>query len=384
MKAIIITFDKYPNQDAGAVRLHMFAHILKDTGYSVKIISMGQSTDFVWKEKDDIEYVSFRSRREGKCFRILDYILFPIHLAKELSKETYKVILHTQIDKISLDVIKSYSKRKKCNLLYDAVEWFSPEQFMRGEKSRGYKQNDAYNTKWIGPEHQVIAISHYLTEHFVKREIDTINVPVILDVQEISFKKNLSEDKVKIVYAGSPGKKDYLGNVVRAIGLLKAEERKKIEFIIIGVTEKQLVDMFGVSRGSLEQIKSTVKIRGKVSRDEVLKELQSADFTILIRNEKQRYAKAGFPTKYVESLATGTPVICNLTSDISEYTEDMVNGVVVNDAKEESICVALEKVLALTGEQRKAMCLNARKVAENRFDYRLFTPKIKHFIDKND
>ena len=41
MNALIVTFDKCPNKDAGAVRLHMFASILNQIGYRVVVISMG-------------------------------------------------------------------------------------------------------------------------------------------------------------------------------------------------------------------------------------------------------------------------------------------------------------------------------------------------------
>lgn len=44
MKALLVTFDKYPDLDAGAVRIHMFAKILQEVGYETFVISMGKST----------------------------------------------------------------------------------------------------------------------------------------------------------------------------------------------------------------------------------------------------------------------------------------------------------------------------------------------------
>jgi hypothetical protein len=68
---------------------------------------------------------------------------------------------------------------------------------------------------------------------------------------------------------------------------------------------------------------------GRIPRPQVLEELSKADFTVLMRSEEQRYAKAGFPTKFVESLATATPVIANSTSDLGMYLKDGENGYVV-------------------------------------------------------
>ena len=45
MKALLVTFDKYPNGDAGAIRVHMFAKILNEAGYETFVISMGKSTN---------------------------------------------------------------------------------------------------------------------------------------------------------------------------------------------------------------------------------------------------------------------------------------------------------------------------------------------------
>ena len=100
----------------------------------------------------------------------------------------------------------------------------------------------------------------------------------------------------------------------------------------------------------------------------------------MIRSEKQRYAKAGFPTKFVESLATGTPVISNLTSDLNDYLIDKTNGIIVDSCDERSICIAIKRALALSYNEKVYMCQEARKTAINYFDYRLFITPIKNFI----
>jgi len=93
-----------------------------------------------------------------------------------------------------------------------------------------------------------------------------------------------------------------------------------------------------------------------------------------------RYAQAGFPTKVVESLALGTPVICNLTSDLGNYIHDGAEGIVCADYQPEDLVAALERALALSVEQRAAMRAAARARAEAAFDYRQYAAPLADFL----
>ena len=53
---------------------------------------------------------------------------------------------------------------------------------------------------------------------------------------------------------------------------------------------------------------------GMLAHGDVQRLVGSTDFSILVR-QPCRTSQAGFPTKFVESFACGTPVIANLTSD---------------------------------------------------------------------
>ena len=68
--------------------------------------------------------------------------------------------------------------------------------------------------------------------------------------------------------------------------------------------------------------------------------IAEADFTVLMRPNK-RYTNAGFPTKLVESLASGVPVIANLTSDIGWAVRDGREGLKVDDYSAASLAATL-------------------------------------------
>lgn len=383
MKALLVTFDKYPNLDAGAVRIHMFAKILQEAGYETFVISMGKSThNRMISENDGINHISYRGDSSNTIAKAMYYLEYPIRLYKYLMKANVDLIIHTQIDESSLRIIQEYGKRKKIPVLYDGVEWYSESQFLNGKKARGYKQNNRYNVKLIQKPEAVIAISSYLRDHFMMRNIQTVQIPVIMDVASTYIEKSPVGDQVKILYAGSPGKKDYLVNVLDGLALLNEEERKKIQLTIAGCTKEQLVDICGVNRSVLESVNKSLRILGRILREQVLEEYKNADFSVLIRPVKERYAQAGFPTKFVESMCCSTPVICNITSDLGMYARDGINSIIVNDISSDEIAKALRRVISLSYEEKSAMRINARKTATECFDYKIYADDFMTFVNQ--
>ena len=383
MKALLVTFDKYPDLDAGAVRIHMCAKILQEAGYETFVISMGKSThNRMILENDGINHISYRGDSSNTIAKAMYYLEYPIRLYKYLMKANVDLIIHTQIDESSLRIIQEYGKRKKIPVLYDGVEWYSESQFLNGKKARGYKQNNRYNVELIQKPEAVIAISSYLRDHFMMRNIQTVQIPVIMDVASTYIEKSPVGDQVKILYAGSPGKKDYLVNVLDGLALLNEEERKKIQLTIAGCTKEQLVDICGVNRSVLESVNKSLRILGRISREQVLEEYKNADFSVLIRPVKERYAQAGFPTKFVESMCCSTPVICNITSDLGMYARDEINSIIVNDISSDEIAKALRRVISFSYEEKSAMRINARKTATECFDYKIYADDFMTFVNQ--
>ena len=123
----------------------------------------------------------------------------------------------------------------------------------------------------------------------------------------------------------------------------------------------------GIDPEVLRRLEDLLHVFGRVPRAQVLDALKSTDFTNLMRSPEQRYARAGFPTKVVESLSNSTPVICNLTSDLGRYLRDGENSLLVEDCTPEALARVLAKAVALTQEQRAAMQARALASAEADF-----------------
>ena len=384
-KALLVTFDKYPDMDAGAVRVHMLAKILIEAGYNVIVISMGETTNFLPKvEKDGIQHISFRGKSGKTIFKVLYYLLFPIRLLKILSKMRVDVIVHTQLNYTCLQIMRMYTKRHGNKLVYDSVEWFSESEYKKGARDRSFKLNNNYNIKWVDSPSKVVAISTFLKEHFDSRGIDSILIPVIMDVYQTGVQKELNNEIIEILYAGRPGRKDYIDIMCSAIDMLSDEERNRIRFVILGCDEDQLIKVCNADQELLERNKNAIHARGRVPRSVVLEEYCKADFTILLRPKDERYAKAGFPTKFVESMTCSTPVICNLTSDLSKYAKDHENCIVLQDIEPKTVANTLKRVLRLPKQEIITMGKKARITAERRFDYHNYADAFLELIGQKE
>ena len=382
-KALFITTDKYPNGDAGAVRTHSLANMLELIGYKVTVIGLGPSTGFRFQEEDGILYTSLRSASNAIISKINDRLQFKNRLSKLLSDKNsrWDVIVVSLVPCQVMNMLKHFAKINNVILLHDSVEWYSPEQFSIGKIHPAYIAMDRRNRIHVDQSVRVIAISSYLEKHFQSRGISTIRIPAIMNVKQMSCKKSIDPEKLVFTYAGSPGRKDYLRVIVEGFTIISTSI--PYELRLIGITKEQLVTMCDVDPDHIEKLGNHLCCMGRIPRQQVLEELSCTDFTVLMRSEEQRYAKAGFPTKFVESLATATPVISNATSDIADYLKDGTNGYLVSACSPQALVIALGKALSLSYNERVAMQNNARITAEECFDYTKYAEKLKQFIDQN-
>lgn len=381
-KILIITGNKYPNEDPGAVRQHVFAKIFAQCGYEPIVIGMGKTTYFKEKCYDGIKYYSLRCPYSSLFFRVLGRFLFSWNLRyilHQFESEKVEAILFVSGNRNTFSFVKKIAIKNRITLLHDSVEWYSPCEFSNGEKDRAYRYNNELNSKLIDKNYRVIAISTYLEKHFLKRGIETIRIPVILDVKEMPCSYKTIATKRTILYAGNMAGKDQIQEFISAITSLPNEIKNQFEFKIFGVTYEQFRKKYG--NIDSEALDSIILFYGKVPRDRVKFELKNADFTVLMRPSGERYAKAGFPTKVVESLASGTPVICNFTSDLNLYLKDNVNSIIINECSKKECIRKLMDISLMTDSQIQEMKKSARKTAENNFDWRLYVNKVGEILE---
>ena len=386
MQALIITRYNYPNGDAGAVRQQAIGDILYEKGYDVHIIGVGNHTQITEGCCKNTPYTQF-PKRTGSVFKkgwglTVEY---PRYLKQYLNSlpNTPDIIVVTRLSIASFLFVKKYASSHNIPVFHDCVEWFSFNQIFHSGFSIGmlieYITASVEITK-LSRGINIISISSYLDDYFIRVKRNSYRLPVIMDVNSHQCIKYPSSKFLNILYAGSPASKDYVVEILDAMLLLNDEERRNIKFTLLGISEEQLKSLCNLKEEEYQRLTDSLQPMGRVPRDTVLEHLKATDFSVIIRSSTARYAKAGFPTKSVEALMSGTSLFLNMTSDLGMYLKDGYDCIEVENETPEAIAVALRRALALTPEEKDQMKKNARKTAEDNFDYRLYIESFGQFI----
>lgn len=376
MYVLMITPNNFPNGDAGAVRDLYFSKVYQELGYD--IIYIGMNPEQQRGIYNNIVYYSMYEKRNSLKKKIqygCEYGNKLKNLVSYIENENGSpCFIHIyDIPELGIKYIKEYAANLGIPIVHDSVEWYSPCEFRFGVFSYPYILKNRLNRKLIKKPISVIAISRFLEIYFTNKGITTLRIPVIMDCEDYLPLDRIKEDKIRLVYAGSPAKKDYLFEVIKAFELLDDSIKKNFEFNLFGVEESYIVSCCD------GKMPIGINAYGRVPRERVIKELAQSDFSILLRPADERYARAGFPTKSVEALMNGCGLICNLTSDLEMYLDDK-NAIIVKDCTIEAMYEALVRVSNLGNDEFVQYRKNARKTAEKYFDYRLYIDSIRNFL----
>lgn len=260
-----------------------------------------------------------------------------------------------------------WCRRRGVALLADVVEWYDPKQFAGGMLGPLHL-SAKIALRWQYPRCAgVIAISGLLERYYRGRGVVVARVPPTLDVEATRWRDAEASPvlgALRLVYAGTPGRKDLLANVIAAVAAADASGAR-VRLDVLGPTPEQVASLVG----GRAHVPGSVHTLGRVPQDQVAAAVRGADFSVLLR-PRERYADAGFPTKLVESLSVGTPMICNVTGDIGNYVRDGLEGFLCRDHSAASFGEALARAIATTPADRALMRRAARGMAEQFFDYR--------------
>jgi len=274
-----------------------------------------------------------------------------------------------------------WCRRRGVPLVFDAVEWYDPSGLPGGRYGPYRFSFELSARHYCVRCRNVIAISSYLRDHYRARGCNTVRVPPTLDVAALApVEPRAERPGLTVGFAGSPGVMQSFDTVVGAIASL-AERGRAVRLRAAGMPVERVLSSPALARRAARRLPEYVECLGQVRHEEAMELVRDADFTVLVRPVR-RYSSAGFPTKVVESLASGTPVVCNLTSDLGEHLVDGREALLCPDDSHDALVATLERALALSSAERWRMRLDARRCAERSFDYRRFTAALGEFLDR--
>lgn len=367
---------RLPDGNAAASRVINNAKILRDLGHKVVLVDVCDQVDKnIWKtEKNSYGFTCYSIQYPEKLGWVK--YLTSIDKIKTLMKDTkFDSIIVYNYPSVAFMHLIQYCKKRNIKLIADCTEWYSNSKNII--KNADTYLRMIYLQKNIDG---VISISQYLFD-FYKKDVKTIYLPPLVDCNDekwdkIHFPKN--ENKRIFVYAGVPGKKDRLNLFIEVMSTLK----ENFLFYVIGITEKQYLRLYPKHKYLVQSLEEKIKFLGRISHKEAVEYLKNSTFSVFVR-EPNRANTAGFPTKFVEAVSCGIPVMTNLTSDLDNYLHDMENGIAIKDCSADAIKEAFEKVFSLSEQQLLDMKTNCENKKET-FHYEFYKNEMKKLFDEEN
>lgn len=372
-----------PNSNAAGKRVYANSLLLSKCGFDVLMIGTEPLTEGKeFQITNRISYMSFPDygKKTGiKYFRWLK-------LTIEKTKGKPKMIVRYGSPGLALFdwYLYKYASKENIIIVTDVVDWLqvdSTKPFFRLLKGIDtFLEKAIFNKFGDG----LIAISSYLYNYYDKSYKYKIIIPPLVGHYE---KKSVQNKIPQIVYAGIPFRKgqqvrdtrvikDRLDVIVKSFCALAA---KGIVYNlhIIGISKEEYLIAFPEHKGLLEGVKE-IKFHGKLTMQKTHQMILEMDYSILLR-EKSRATKAGFPTKIVESMSLGVPVITTNTGDLAKYISSGVNGYIVDMEDLEKLNAQIMTIISTDNELIDQM--KQRIVDEKMFLVDNYEEQVKKFVD---
>jgi len=371
----------YPDKDASAHRTIGNGKALRELGYDVIFIGCrkGEKRNIMETCEQfngfDIYYFCEPDTQSQWSQYLFDFK--PLKEILDL-KDVGAVILYNH-PAISTKRILKYCHQKGVKVYADCTEWYDPKGFSIHTAIK--KADTWFRMKHVNKRLDgIIAISSFLQNYYNKSGCNTICVPPLIDMEDTKWKTTVPDydnpDNIKLIYVGSPGAgtKDKLGLILKVLNDVKSK-RPAITFLldIIGMDVEQFKEVFKED----PSVYDFVTFHGRLPNIEALDYLKRADYTIFLR-DNNLICTAGFPTKFSESIACGTPVLTNLTSDLGIYLQKGKNGFALDMSSYSGLMESIYEALTVSREQinnMKEWCRNERT-----FDYHSFVGEFSKML----
>ena len=374
-----------PDKNAAAQRVIANGKIFNELGFSVYYLGL----DRTLKEKIPVRlpgnssdnfkfYSSQYPSGLSKWISYLCGIKEILKIADEIPGLEY--IVAYNYPAIALDRLNKWCKARNIGLIADCTEWYEPQGNLLFKMIKGF--DTSFRMKTVHPKLDgVIAISKYLYSFYNERMGNVLQLPPLVDSASDKRKSNCTNtsDKLVLVYAGSPGKgsKDRIDAILGALSIIKAISDIQFSLHVVGLTQQQYIEDFG-AESLPPELDANVVFKGRLSHTDTLNEIKCADYSIFVR-DSNLVNTAGFPTKFVEALSCGTPVLTNESSNIGDYLKNGENGYILDNSTSETLVQTLSVALSQKKEKINAMKMMIRST--NTFDYTNYIKPVETFLN---
>lgn len=373
---------RFPDGDAAALRVYSLAKLFERCGAKVCFAGWEGEVARTYQYKGHICYsqAEFRVRRKGILSRVLGFVFRGRKTVAWLMrhKRFDAVVLYNPPAFFALCMM-ALAKIYKFKLILDSTEWYESDHLPGGRFGLAAIENEI-RMKIIYPLFSnAICISHFLKEH-LNGVTNSIWLPPLLlnEIPVANFSSN-SLDTLRFFYAGDMGLKDDLTRFVGALEYLEMQSKRRIELHVAGSSEVFFYNVLNAAGLETDFCRSRIYFYGRLPREEILKLYANFHFSVFFRQNK-RYALAGFPTKSVESLSRGCPIITNSVGDLASILIDGENSYVLGEGA--SLGRLAAQLAELTPEVYRQMRSAAFEVYEKNFTVTANISKFQIFYSR--
>jgi len=342
-----------PDRNAAAQRVVGIAKAIRELGYNVVFLNALKSCDHEQEKK--CEYFGFECyeyHREGQ----LSYLFTGEKAISYIERMQPKYVIAYNYPAFALARIVRHCKSNGIKCISDVTEWYEPDGNLV-HKSIKKLDVDYRMYRVLYKMDGIIAISRFLYDLYSEK-VKTVLIPPTVDIAEPKWAcPDVQHDDVTtFIYAGTPSaQKEKLDITVDAV--VAASQRYPVKLHVVGITKEQYQQMYQIQ----EDPPTCITFWGRIPHGDVIRLTTEADWTIIIR-ENSRLVRAGFPTKLVESISCGTPVIVNQFSNICDYLDD-TNSLIVDEVS------SVKEVIMKACVTRLSPC-------KKQFDYQNFSEEL--------
>ena len=381
MKKILIAISQsFPYGAAYAARTRALSKLLQKAGYYVDILCDYPSDGAETEDYGNIFTVTPTLSSGIKALVYLP-IIYRRKLDLLLSNNKYELIVsRSMFDRF--DMVLSIARKHHVPIILESCEWYDVRGFRRGKKDIRYYQFQHCFNKSYNKVDGVIAISRLLEEHYQPLVKRVVRIPGIHEVYKLPYRiDSRGDNEIRFLFAGNIfGEKEQFTELLTAMSRVQLGD-KIIKLNVYGTSKQDVINSLDeIGRESRKMLGQQVVFHGMVSQSKMADICAENDFGVFFRPDR-RSSHAGFPTKLGEYLAAGTPVITNDTGDISLIVYNSENGYLLKDMNVENIKDILEKCCMQSEDERILMRKKARKSAEEKMDFSVYSAEIRDFIN---
>ena len=358
-----------PDKEATANRVVANAKLLREMGYEVVLAGWSEeASSSEWIKKEFFGFECYEKKKAKTSYEKFKMFADASAELEVLKSNRFDILIAYDFPAVALKKIMKYCAKHRILIVCDISEWYTNSNryfiFRLVRAYDSYLRMKVLNKKTDG----LIVISEYLEKYYAGQKM--VRIPPLVDKQEEKWnmQKTQLQEGIRLIYAGWPSKtKERLDLLVAAVANLA--QKYPVQLDVYGISEKQYKAIYELDTES--SIPSAVTFHGRVSHLETLQAVKNADYSLIIR-EPNRKNNAGFPSKLVESISCGTPVLTTPISNVRDYVGEGKNGFIIS-------------IPTLDQDLEQAICHRQEvSVEDGLFDYRQYLEPAKAFLDSLD